>query len=90
MLEEGTTPETEFSTGSPTHSQGEKQMYGGCLSQVAHKLSALGPRGQTKSAAAKRTTLVEVTELVDEPDPKSGSGNRVRVRFSLAAPIHSL
>ena len=30
--------------------------------------------------------IAGMAELVDAPDSKSGSGNRVRVRFSLPAP----
>jgi hypothetical protein len=31
-----------------------------------------------------------MAELVDAPDSKSGSGNRVRVRFSLPAPLKNV
>jgi hypothetical protein len=48
---------------------------------LANILSALQPLG------GKFLNLAGVAELVDAPDSKSGSGNRVRVRFSLPAPI---
>ena len=34
--------------------------------------------------------IAGMAELVDAPDSKSGSGNRVRVRFSLPAPLKAV
>ena len=43
-------------------------------------------RAVRHALTADRTIHAGVAELVDAPDSKSGSGNRVRVRFSLPAP----
>ena len=48
---------------------------------LANILSALQPLG------GKFLNLAGVAELVDAPDSKSGSGNRVRVRVSPEAPL---